>query len=356
MDELLRGPIPSESQATCSDCAMAPQGDGPPAPSGEHFLPDVKCCGYLPRLPNFLVGAALADEGLLPEGRRSLEARIDARVGVTPLGLEETPAFTLLYQSDLGMKFGRSRRLRCPHYVDADGGLCGVWRHRNSVCATYFCKHDRGATGQAFWVALRNLLREIERSLAESCALDLEPGDAALEALLAVESSRGPRVDGDELDGVAVDPEKHRALWGSYWGREREFYLECARRVAGLSWDDVLARCGARARARARLARVAYARRMDEALPSRLRVGSYHIGLQTGDVSRISTYSPYDPLEVPNALLGALPRFEGRTRAEAVERIRSDHALDLDDESLRKLVDFGVLVSAEEPAATRGAS
>src|SRR3954454_5365908 len=63
---------PAEEKATCGSCAMCP----PPGAEGDgaYFRPDVKCCTYHPRLPNYLVGALLADDDpALAEGRRRVE-------------------------------------------------------------------------------------------------------------------------------------------------------------------------------------------------------------------------------------------------------------------------------------------
>ncbi len=89
------------------------------------FRPDVKCCSFFPHLPNFAVGGILNDTS--PEtdiGRHSVEARIAAKVGVTPFGLDAPATYALLYaQADHA--FGVARGLRCPHYIEA-GGLCGI--------------------------------------------------------------------------------------------------------------------------------------------------------------------------------------------------------------------------------------
>ena len=111
---LLDGPLPSEPEATCERCAMLPA-EGAPAAERLYFPPEVKCCTYVPALPNFLVGRILADDDpALAAGRASVERRIDARLGVTPLGLEPPPVHALLYKASGGQAFGRSRALRWP--------------------------------------------------------------------------------------------------------------------------------------------------------------------------------------------------------------------------------------------------
>ena len=63
--ELLGGPVPRESRATCDHCAMC-SAEGPAAAAvGSHsyyFDPNVKYCSFVPDLPNFLVGRILSDD------------------------------------------------------------------------------------------------------------------------------------------------------------------------------------------------------------------------------------------------------------------------------------------------------
>src|SRR5512134_3109981 len=88
-DDLLGSEIPSETRATCHDCAMC-ESDGDHQNRGSKlFNPQSKCCTYLPRLPNFLVGMILKDQDpAMTSGRASVETRLQAGLGVTPLGLE----------------------------------------------------------------------------------------------------------------------------------------------------------------------------------------------------------------------------------------------------------------------------
>ena len=76
MNELLGGPIPRETAATCGSCTMCAGADDRPE-DRPFFAPDVKCCSYVPVLPNFLVARSLRDPAPeLAEGRKMLEARI----------------------------------------------------------------------------------------------------------------------------------------------------------------------------------------------------------------------------------------------------------------------------------------
>ena len=276
MDELLGGPIPSETHATCDDCAMCAPGAGPSPQSGYYFDRQVKCCTYVPELPNYLVGRALSDgDASSAAGRATLEARLDAGVGVTPLGLGRDPTFDSVYDHvTQTIGFGRSRTIRCPHYLE-DGGLCGIWRHRESTCATWFCKHVRGETGFQFWRAIQHLLATVERHLAHWCLVELDLDVGACRRLLGI--SPDERTS-ESLDDAALDDERtRRRIWGNWAGRERLFYAACAERVATLRWPDVVGHCAAETQIVARLVRDAYALLTSENEPERPRVGRYEV-------------------------------------------------------------------------------
>jgi hypothetical protein len=203
VDELV-GPIPKEMSCTCQSCVKLP----PPgrAMGPDHYDPRSKCCTYLPMLHNYLVGALLDDDDPgLAEGKATVEERIDAGLAVTPLGLYATQEYLDRYDS--GARFGRDVELRCPHFLVHRGGACGVWRHRESTCSTWYCVHDRGEADKRFWRdGLAPLLRAAELKLADWCA----------------------REQG------ATDTE-----WGRWKEEPRALYRACSRLARTLSWSDV---------------------------------------------------------------------------------------------------------------------
>jgi hypothetical protein len=318
------------------------------APDSEQFFhPDTKCCTYTPEIPNFLVGRILddADPALAP-GRSSVERRIDARVGVTPLGLVRPPVQALLYQQSMPAGFGHAAALRCPHYRADGGGTCGIWRHRNGVCSTWFCKHGRGATGQRFWQALEQLLAIVERNLTRWCLLEIGVDSEVLARLLPRGSDRGR--DGTSLDAAgldgAVSEASYRALWGSWRGRERELFHRAGALVDDLRWADVARIGGATVDALARIVAGAHHHHGADAVPARLAVGAFSVVLTGRERVRVVSYSDYDPLELPRLLVDVLPYFDGRPTAEAVRHIRAERHVNVQPDLLRRLVDFGILV------------
>jgi hypothetical protein len=346
MGGLLDGAIPPETKATCDSCAMCPP-KGASAPRGELFYsPVTKCCTFMPEIANFLVGGILRDDDpALAPGRQTVERRIDARVDVTPLGLARSAKYSLLYnQGRRG--FGQAKSMECPHHLP--DGRCGVWRHRESTCATWFCKHERGAVGQRFWGRLHDLLAVTEKKLSVWCLLQQGIEASLLETLFAGRrqalAAGASGLDAGDLDGES-DPGAHRAVWGAWVGREREIYRRSAELVDGLGWDDVLEIGGVELEVLARMTQTAHGKLLSDVVPLRLRARELRVVMGAGRAQLVS-YSEIDPLSVPRPLIDVLHHFDGRPTGEVVEEIAAQHDLRLQPGLVRKLVDFDILRAA----------
>jgi hypothetical protein len=314
-NEFLNRPIPAETEATCGDCAMLSDEHGKSPAAAPFFNPDTKCCTYLPVLPNFLVGRMLADDSReFAHGRASLEARLASGVAVTPSGIGRSETYDLLYVTKGKSLFGHERSMRCPHYLDENGGQCGIWRHRAAVCATWFCKYNRGAVGQRFWQALHRMLSAAERHLSSWCAREL---------------------------GVNSD------AFGVWSGRERRFFLECARLVEALRWREIERICGPEVRALTTRTREAFDTLRSRAIPRRLRVGSFTVIAPRQRSSIVEGYDGGDRIELPNAVLDALHHFnDSASTTHALQTIRAETGLALERDLVRLLVDFEILIPA----------
>lgn len=347
--EVLGSDIPDESRATCHDCAMCPPPGKPPVPNQRYFDRQVKCCSYSPVLPNFLVGFILADTS--PSGRMAKSVvlqRLESGVGVTPVGIESAPRQSALYQAS-PEAFGLSRNALCP-FLARDSGRCTIHAYRNAVCATFFCKHERGRIGQEFWRgALQPLLGAIELQLSRINAEALLDDDETLAATLASDAWRGqPEPLTAAILDDRADEARNRRLWGRWAGAEREFFIQCAERVRDLAFSEVAALCGPEVRAYARLSRARFQTLMSETLPEKLVPAPLKI-IRTGDQDvRVTTYSAYDPIDVPALVAALLHVFEGRSVEEARAEFKRATGGALDPSLLRKLVDFDVLM---EPSA-----
>lgn len=341
MTELLGGPIATESRATCDDCAMLPEKG-----AERQFDKKTKCCTYYPELPNYSVGALIGDP--TASGRRELKNRFDRIVGMTPLGMARLPVYqALLAKLDNATAFGQAVSMQCG--FQDEQGRCGVWAYREATCFHYHCKFDRGSRGAALWKALKELFVPIEKQLAMWCLVELDPGDVALE-MLTMPAPVSPRLGHHELDGT-VDKAHMKLAWGTWLGREAQFYSECWKRVKALSWTDVLAICGPDVRVRARAVVAAYKAHESTQLPEALAIGSFQ-SKPVGKKTRLRTFSPTDVIDLDPSVVAALAEFDGRPTAEVLE-VLATRGVSLDDGELRRLVDFEVLIPAAR--LTKGA-
>jgi len=181
--------LPRETRATCSTCVMAksdwPREARDPGP----FAPSLKCCTFEPFIPNFSLGRILsANPGIALDGQ------------LTPLGL-------IPRRSEAG-DFGREAESRCAFLTD--GATCSIWQNRPSVCRSYYCVSDLGEKGQGLWREAERLGNEAEWTLAH-------------ELLWSLGFTQ------DEID---------QRTWAEWRGRERELYLETARRAFGESYNS----------------------------------------------------------------------------------------------------------------------
>jgi hypothetical protein len=264
--ELPEASPPAETRADCRECPMCSQPE-PPAEGDRWFKQGLRCCMYMPTLPNFLVGAVLQDDspGFAP-AREQFE-REAVKAFVTPTGV--SPPWYWLVLCKL-KPFGRFEGLLCPFSIRMAGEVaCGIWPYRNSECTTWFCKYERRAVGYRFWRQAKRLLRLIEDTLARWCS--------------------------EQLDA------------GTFQGREREFYKDCFRLVDSLSFAEVLEHCGEAAAVEKRKLLDAHARFSDMRVPESLQAGPFRSErLSDGNV-RIWAYSNYDPIDLPPGIMDLLP-------------------------------------------------
>jgi Fe-S-cluster containining protein len=336
-------PMLVETRATCDDCAMCDKSGGSHAvPSNletAFFRPDIKCCSYHPTLPNYLVGAVLADESLeLSDGRDRIRQKIAARMGVTPEWLAAPRKFLVLLDAARESSFGRSEALLCPYYERKEG-KCSIWRHRESVCATFFCKHTSGATGHAFWTALRRYLCHVERTLARYAARSVAP---------TATEPEWPKnqLTREDLEDRAPSEAEYAKAWCDWVGREETFYVECAKHVARLD-REAFARLVDEGDGRSLLDTVtsSYETVTRPTLLPRLALNREMRVVQGADGVGVTTYSRYDSLFLSQALYDALRHFSGEDAIETVlERLRREHEVDLPESLLLELQLQGVMV------------
>jgi Fe-S-cluster containining protein len=347
MDEVLGGQIPDERFSRCIPCAKCAPDGSLPTTGSNAFHPDVKCCSYYPDLPNFLVGGILGDR--TARARQVVQARVDAGFSIDPLGVHSIPVYDVLYGAGNGT-FGRCEILRCPYFI-VDTGMCGIYRNRSSICATWYCKFVRGSVGSTFWAGVHDLLGEVEHLLARWCALELGMTEENLK-----EARSGGMIDSPgmfDLDG-RIDPVIYRAMWGAWMGKEARYFKECAQLVHGLSWSQILALGGFDLQSQVLRVQKQYEKLTHPILPDQLKLKGFFVDECKPTSSVLVTFSTYDPVEVPQPVMEVLHYFDGRPVAEVLGSIKEAKQIILDTSLLQTLVDFEVLEAADDPGDSRG--
>jgi hypothetical protein len=325
-------------------------------PAMIYFEPSLKCCTYHPTLPNFLVGAILSDERPeSAEGKRRVRERIASRIGITPQWLGAPRKQRVLLEAARGTAFGRSKILLCPFFVQNDeatgepAGLCSIWQHRESVCSTFFCKHERGAVGDAFWMSTKNLLGHIELTLARHAALHVSPD---------VTEPRIPRLKltVEDLDDMPPNEDDYAGYWGEWAGREEELYVKAYEYVKTLTPDDLVrlfeddpTKEGAlthllddmRHRMEVMDSRVI----AERLIPNPAMRVSKGMHAKPEDGVAVITYSAFNAQHLSTDLYEVVQQFKPEeTVAETRARLQKDHDVDIADEMLLSLQQYEILV------------
>jgi len=335
-----------EDRATCESCAMCDHGQGVGV-AMEFFHPDAKCCTYYPQLPNYLVGALLSDPAPeLEEGRRRLRETLRTRIGATPQWLAPPRKYTVLLAASRGA-FGRSKVMRCPYFDAERGGTCTIWKYRENVCNTYFCKYTKGKPGWDFWQSLKDYLGQVEIMLSNYALKRVDPelNEPQLSRL---------RLTVEDLEDRGPNDADYASYWGKWVGREEEYYVATFEAVKRLSRAEFVRNVDESEEGRKRLAEV---RARWEALDRRTvppillknpKLKTYPVD----DGIVVTSYNPFDSFKMERELFDVLGLLRaGDTIERNLARLREEHEVDLDPELIAYLYTHGVLVApGEDPS------
>jgi len=118
--------LPRETSATCAECAMLSSAENQHGDFIGTYSAVSKCCTYYPEIPNFLVGAILAEtDPAYEDGKNRIRSSIEKRVALTPHGLGRPRKYALLAKRTTDF-FGKSRLLICPFYFREKAFLTAV--------------------------------------------------------------------------------------------------------------------------------------------------------------------------------------------------------------------------------------
>ncbi len=143
--------VDPEKQSSCFDC---------PQVKKHNFHPSIRCCAFIPRIPNFLLGMSLQSEKTEAMVRQFIEAGYSL-----PEGTQLSPG-QLVESLEHISPAHTNDSIVCP-FLDLTSKQCRMYAFRNGVCSTFFCIHDRGAEGALFWEHLQDLVSQIETALSQ---------------------------------------------------------------------------------------------------------------------------------------------------------------------------------------------
>lgn len=336
LPEFFAQEIPIEEMATCDDCAMCQKPGTQPVPGIQYFKPDVKCCSYYPKLSNYLVGGILSDpDPGLEEGRRRIRKRIANRVAVSPQALYFPKRYRLMHKHGMPQSFGRSSAMICPYYVH-EAGSCSIWKYRDSMCSTYFCKTVAGNEGQNFWKVLRTYLGHAEGSL---CWYPLYKMNWDVEStwdyFYDIESST---LQPEDLDETPPPDDVYKKIWGDWVGREEEFYRESYRIVSELTRDEFDRIVGITGNVILNWLKDKYKDVMSPKIPAVLFKNPQLIAIPMTDGESYSIRTDVGFFTIMSALNDILNYFDGvRTTEEIKKIVLEEYQDELSDELIQSM-------------------
>ncbi|MEY4616776.1 MAG: hypothetical protein RJB66_1736 [Pseudomonadota bacterium] len=222
----------SEKKATCYDCLCSKPERG----ALPFYQKNLKCCTFHPFLPNYEVGAILSSDSVSEEFKALIRSKIKNREYALPMGIFVPVAYQVKFNNRAPEDFGNRPEFLCSYY-DKNQQQCGIWRHRGSVCTSYFCVSDRGPEGLQFWEMLGEYLHVCEMVLAQDCLVSMgippENIDGQLEY---INCSTGTA---EEMASHSMSEPLFQTYWSDWGGDIEEYYLSCARYLNGLPLSEL---------------------------------------------------------------------------------------------------------------------
>lgn len=169
-----------ETKATCEACIQVPP-----------YKEDLKCCTFHPFLTNYLVGQILSDQEQNPTFIGDvLRQKMTQKSGVLPLGVAAPERYVHDYQAS---GFGQNEKWLCP-YFDRTKKHCGIWRHRGSVCTSFYCQSSQGVRGFEFWGQALEFFNYLEMALSQEALvyLDFSPRQIQEQLQFLTDQNRAP--------------------------------------------------------------------------------------------------------------------------------------------------------------------
>ncbi|MEC7988262.1 MAG: hypothetical protein VX278_24055 [Myxococcota bacterium] len=156
---------PVETYVNCSSCRlMCNKGD---AHQKWYFNDKTKCCTFYPKLHNWQLGRIFLSDS--PRRHTLIREEMIRSNSYNALGLHPPEDYLQKQvQSGYPESFGKAAELLCPFYEKEMRG-CSIWEYQNTVCRSWFCKHEEGSRGLGFWNSITMLGSYYEKIIAIWC-------------------------------------------------------------------------------------------------------------------------------------------------------------------------------------------
>ena len=287
-----------------------------------------------------MVGGLLLDkDSSMEEGRTRIRDRIRKRIGVLPAGIHPTRKYQFIYQNTLA--FGKSLSLLCPYY-QKERGTCTIWKFREAVCSTYFCKSIAGNAGKKFWESMKTFLMHLQRTLIEYSMLKMSlPANEILRSLNS--EPPFPNLNAGDLDETSPSDEQYKEHWQSFVGAEEEFYINCYRHVSQLDKSSIEKLGGIEIAIKLKSLEEAFQNMMS--IPSRLAL-SNKLTLKTRAENYLIPLPDIESsVEIPTTVIDL---FTGKELTENIIEILKSQGIEVENEILLPLYHNKVLVELNE--------
>lgn len=359
--------MPAETRAVCSKCSMCRHSTAGPQEvdtSRVFFNSSTKCCTYFPALPNYILGGILKDSA--PggaEGRLRIQQILAAKRGVFPTGLASPRIPTRSVSIETVLKtFGVDSNLRCPLYLE-ESGMCSIWKYREAVCSTWYCKHNDGLRGFLYWAALSDYLAYVQSLLIHYAlrGLGWSAADSfsyARSGPFLMKTGRSGEPKESLLRGTdasfetrMLNPEIYHSVWQEWGGHEVELFVATFDIVEKLTYEDVRTIGGLKGEVmEARLLRLGEDI-ADKSVPEYLVVNpNLRATKQPDGRFLVTSYNAYDPVSLSSDVFEGLSYFRGEDRTEGVnDELETKTGMRFSIALISLLYVRGILVKASSP-------
>lgn len=207
--------VDPERKSSCFDC---------PQVKAKGFHPSVRCCTYIPRVPNFLLGMAL----LATDTQKMVEDFVTSGYAI-PEGSQHSHLQLIASLEHVSPSDSlKSNSIVCP-FLDLKSKQCRMYSFRSGVCSTFFCIHDDQVEGREFWEHLQDFVSQIETALSQwvlsEIGFDVEAYFARFNLLSAeIDASSAPLTK-------AWSQMARKILFAEWYGREVAMFKRCAELV-----------------------------------------------------------------------------------------------------------------------------